>query len=362
MKRIIGFVFVALALGLSPAWAQLGSAVGGQAANQSSLSGGLCLSSPIAMTNGQQASLVIDCTTHALITEGAGGGGSSTANQGTPNAGGVLAWPVIPDSVSDAVTVNATGAAAGVLTGTPTPTTGYAVVDVDVQTLTAASLTPANSSDGGLTYRTVQCWPLNQNAVAPKISFNAAGGPWECPAGDHFQLTQVGAGASSVFILKKRAITAQGNSVQACLGTTCSNVGVPADGATASINALTTGALGSSFNGTTWDRSYYCNQSATISVTATNTTQIVALSASKIIRVCGFVASISLAGTAQFVYGTGTNCAVGTTNLTGAINIATGQVINAYGNPEVFRTASANAICLTAATGNVNGVLTYAQF
>lgn len=46
----------------------LGSAVGGARANQSSLSGGLCLSSPVVLSDGQQRALLVDCTTGALIT------------------------------------------------------------------------------------------------------------------------------------------------------------------------------------------------------------------------------------------------------------------------------------------------------
>lgn len=76
MNRLFGFALAALALWACPASAQLGSAVGGQAANQSSLSGGTCQTSPVSLSNGQQAALPIDCTTHALKTEGAGGGGT----------------------------------------------------------------------------------------------------------------------------------------------------------------------------------------------------------------------------------------------------------------------------------------------
>lgn len=59
-------IFVALA---SSAYADsFGSAVGGARANQSSLSGGLCLSSPVVLSDGQQRALLVDCTTGALIT------------------------------------------------------------------------------------------------------------------------------------------------------------------------------------------------------------------------------------------------------------------------------------------------------
>lgn len=67
----------------------LGSAVGGTAGNQSSMAGGLCQGSPTALSNGQQAGLLIDCTTHALITEGAGGGGATTVTQSANSLIGV---------------------------------------------------------------------------------------------------------------------------------------------------------------------------------------------------------------------------------------------------------------------------------
>jgi hypothetical protein len=104
MKRLIGLAGLMLAAFISPASAQNGSATGGQAANQSALAGGLCQGSPAAMSNGQQAGLLIDCTTHALITEGGGGGGSTTVNQGTPNAGGTSAWPVSTDGTAGSST------------------------------------------------------------------------------------------------------------------------------------------------------------------------------------------------------------------------------------------------------------------
>lgn len=82
MKRIIA-ALAGLFLSF-PAYADsLGSAVGGAAANQSSLSGGLCLTSPVTLSNGQQRALLIDCTTGALITEAASGG-PATAVTTTP--------------------------------------------------------------------------------------------------------------------------------------------------------------------------------------------------------------------------------------------------------------------------------------
>lgn len=118
------------------------------------------------------------------------------------------------------------------------------------------------------------------------------------------------------------------------------------------------------FSGTNWDRSLSCPNSAVINVTAASTTQIVALVAAQTIRICSFAISMSAAGTAKFVYGTGANCGTGTTDLTGAMTLATGSplALNSGGGGALLRTASANALCVTAVTGNVVGFVNYAQF
>lgn len=117
------------------------------------------------------------------------------------------------------------------------------------------------------------------------------------------------------------------------------------------------------YNGASWDRVFTCSSTAVVAVTAGNTTEIVALSGSTQIRVCSLVISTSLAGTAQFVYGSGTNCGTGTTNITGAMNLATATPLAiSSGNGSVFRALAAKALCLSAVTGNVNGFVTYAQY
>ena len=126
---------------------------------------------------------------------------------------------------------------------------------------------------------------------------------------------------------------------------------------------LRVGAFPYDFNGTNWDRTFTCTQSAVINVTAGATTQLVALSGSTVIRVCSYNVTASLAGTFTFVYGTGANCGTGTTALTGAMAIATAGANGMSGmNGSLFRGAAANALCLTAATGNMTGFVTYAQY
>lgn len=118
------------------------------------------------------------------------------------------------------------------------------------------------------------------------------------------------------------------------------------------------------FNGSTWDREFTCASSAVVNVSAAATTEIVALTASQVIRVCSFVLTGDTAATtATFVYGTGTNCGTGTTSLTGAMRMQDeGSISASAANGSLIRTASANALCLTAATGAVTGFVSYAKF
>lgn len=117
------------------------------------------------------------------------------------------------------------------------------------------------------------------------------------------------------------------------------------------------------FNGATWDRQFSCPLSAAVNVTAGATTELVALTASQTIRVCSFAITMSAAGTAQFVTGTGTNCGTGTANLTGAMTLGTTtpMAISAGGN-SLLRSAVAGALCLAAVTGNVTGFVNYAKY
>lgn len=109
-----------------------------------------------------------------------------------------------------------------------------------------------------------------------------------------------------------------------------------------------------------------CDKSAVITAAAVATTQIVALSGSTVIYVCGFsVTGGGAAGTMQWKYGTGTTCGTGTTNISGAYTTAIGGTIG-YGGSlgYVFKTTAGQALCITMATtsATANGVLTYAQF
>lgn len=151
-------------------------------------------------------------------------GAATSANQPTlvsgrvPTDGSGVTQPVSiaatvstnTDNVADAVAVAMSAASAVVLTGGPVATAGYAVVDVDVTTMSATSITPQASFDNGATYRAVSCRSLSAGSSSntPPAASITAVGAYECPAGDHFQLLQVGAGSTAASALKKRFGTA----------------------------------------------------------------------------------------------------------------------------------------------------------
>lgn len=117
------------------------------------------------------------------------------------------------------------------------------------------------------------------------------------------------------------------------------------------------------FNGSTWDRQFTCSNTATVSITAGSTTQIVGLSGSTVIRICSFAVTMSAAGTFKFVQGTGSNCGTSTADITGAMNLAiNAPLAMSSGNGSVFRTGAGSALCGVAVTGNGLGFVTYAQF
>lgn len=114
------------------------------------------------------------------------------------------------------------------------------------------------------------------------------------------------------------------------------------------------------FSGTVNAQGFGCENTSTVSVTAAATTEIVPISASSRILVCGFSVAITATGTAKWVYGTGTNCGTGTTDITAAITLATGVPWTAFlSTGHVFRAPPGTALCLAATTGNVLGFVSW---
>lgn len=104
--------------------------------------------------------------------------------------------------------------------------------------------------------------------------------------------------------------------------------------------------------------------SASIAIASATTTQIVALSGSTIIYVCGY--NFSITGTLptyQFEYGTGSNCGTGTTVLSGAFLPIVGTLAQYSPTFSAFKSAAGNALCIvtTGTLPSLQGVLTYVQ-
>lgn len=107
-----------------------------------------------------------------------------------------------------------------------------------------------------------------------------------------------------------------------------------------------------------------CNSSAKIDTASAGNVELVALSGSTVIRVCGynFIANGTVA--VQMIYGTGTACATGETDLTGAYNLVANSGIVVQ---SPFWTgmagAAGNALCIELSGAvQVSGVVFYTQY
>lgn len=105
-------------------------------------------------------------------------------------------------------------------------------------------------------------------------------------------------------------------------------------------------------------------QSVAISTSSSGYTQLVALSGSTVVHVCGFNVMAGGTTNVSLAYGTGTACDTGTTALTGAYPlIAQAGLAVGNGGATQMKTASGNALCINnSAAVAIAGFLTYVQF
>jgi hypothetical protein len=104
--------------------------------------------------------------------------------------------------------------------------------------------------------------------------------------------------------------------------------------------------------------------SVPINVSTATTTQLVAISGTATIFVTAFDLVGGGTGNATLVYGTGSNCATGTTSLTGPYPLVAQTVITkGSGHGPVLVVPSGNALCITtSAAVQLSGSVSYAQF
>lgn len=103
----------------------------------------------------------------------------------------------------------------------------------------------------------------------------------------------------------------------------------------------------------------------TIPITGTvaTATVIVPGVAGQTIYVTGLALTPVATSVVTFTQGTGAACGTGTTNVTGAMTFAAGQILNhGSGNGAVFALVAGNSLCITIATAAAPGVLSYARF
>ncbi len=117
-------------------------------------------------------------------------------------------------------------------------------------------------------------------------------------------------------------------------------------------------------NGTNCIPQFAASNSAKISVAAAATTEILPLVTGTRIYITSWNVMASNTNNVKLVYGTGTNCGTGTTDLTGAYPlIAQAGIAIGNGVGAILFAPVSNAICLTASGSSlVAGSISYVQF
>lgn len=117
-------------------------------------------------------------------------------------------------------------------------------------------------------------------------------------------------------------------------------------------------------NGANCIPGFGASNSVAISVAAATTTEILALVTGKRIYVTSFDFMAAGTNNVKLVYGTGTNCGTGTTDLTGAYPlIAQAGISKGNGLGAILFLPVSNALCITASgSGQVSGSISFVQY
>jgi hypothetical protein len=120
--------------------------------------------------------------------------------------------------------------------------------------------------------------------------------------------------------------------------------------------------LPAAFNGSTFQQSYVCPNPVGVSVAASGTTQIVALSGTTRIRVCGVYLTTASSVNVSLTRGTGSNCGTGTAALGGVYQVVSSISLD-FGPSMALTTNAGDALCLTLSGAvSTTGTVIYAQF
>lgn len=108
-----------------------------------------------------------------------------------------------------------------------------------------------------------------------------------------------------------------------------------------------------------------CDSSVAISTASSGNTELVALTSGMTVYVCGYMIVGDGDVDVQLIYGTGTACATGETDLTGAMPIASsgGGMAESSSFWRGMKSAASNAVCIElSAAVQVGGILYYTKF
>lgn len=106
-----------------------------------------------------------------------------------------------------------------------------------------------------------------------------------------------------------------------------------------------------------------CQDSAVISAASSGNNEIVALTASETVYVCGFLLISDGTVGVQFITGTGTACATGETDKTGVMSLVANSGFSSFSPFPITKGAAGDAFCIEL-SGNVqvSGILNYTKF
>lgn len=353
-----------------------------------------------AVANGNGTTLTVTGLQTALVNVNcsvACSGGTTINFEGTDSTGtffSLAAFPVVGTStavssattsgqfwipVSGLTTIRARISAysAGTITVTGTPVFGVNATVAQVANTNAnGQATMANSSP--VVIASNQSALTVNNATAANLNAAVVGtGTAGSPAGNILTVQ----GVASMTALAGNTTQLAGNAISTGNGTqgtgtarvaiasdnsAVAGLGAGATGSAAPANAIYQGTLqGDGTTGGHLKGIIQCDSVATYDASTTGSTQMVALASGQTIYVCGY--AITTGGTAtnvKLVYGTGSNCATGSTNLTPAYQlVANGGIVDRAPFWGGMKTASANALCVNASAANaVQATVYYAQF
>lgn len=103
-----------------------------------------------------------------------------------------------------------------------------------------------------------------------------------------------------------------------------------------------------------------CNSLGTLAAGPTSITQIIAASSGKTVSICGWhVTNTGASGTFSFQYGTGTNCATGTTTFIPAVNVTSSAPSADHIEFAQISIPLSNAVCITPSVATISAIIFY---